>query len=141
MTPDSFDLPAALSDWTGRGAVVVERRPRAGCAPQASRSPAGRGKVYIFDGVDADDDTGDAPTMNARVAACYAWAEHHGLAVLDEIISWPPRRHPDRTRALATAIAACRRDNAALLVHSPAVLPDNPSARHELDPLPLWTIT
>jgi hypothetical protein len=78
-------------------------------------------RVYIFDGVDGD----DTATMNQRVAVCYAWAEHHGLTVVDEIISWAARTSPGREVALSRAVVACRRERAALLVHSDAVLPND----------------
>lgn len=94
------------------------------------------GNVIIFDGVDVDDANG----MNARVAACYAWAEEHGLTVIDEIISWAPRFRPDRAEALRFAVGACLRTKAALLVHSRAVLPEGAGEVAELAPLPLWTI-
>ena len=92
------------------------------------------GKVYVFDGVDA----GDVTTMNERVAACYAWAERHGLAVLDEIICWAPRWRPDRGQALDLAVTACRRDRAALLVHSLGVLPAGACVPSHLGSLP-WS--
>jgi hypothetical protein len=93
------------------------------------------GKVYIFDGVDAD----DASSMHERVAACYGWAEEHGAAVLDEIISWAPRFRSGRVEALAAAVTACRRDRASLLVYSASALPEGSQALASLDAVPLWT--
>jgi len=92
--------------------------------------------VYIFDGVDGQDTKG----MNERVAACYAWAEAHGLRVLDEIICWVPRCRCDAAAALALVAAACRRDQAALLVYSPAVLPPAADTLGDLVSLPLWSV-
>jgi hypothetical protein len=91
--------------------------------------------VYIFDDVDGQ----DAKGMNERVAACYAWAEAHGLRVLDEIICWVPRCRCDGA-ALALVVAACRRDQAALLVYSPAVLPPAADTLGDLVSLPLWSV-
>ena len=92
--------------------------------------------VYIFDGVDGQDTRG----MNERVAACYAWAEAHGLRVLDEIICWVPCCRGDAADALALVVSACRRDQSALLVYSPAVLPPTPDTPGDLVSLPLWSV-
>jgi hypothetical protein len=93
-------------------------------------------RVYVFDR------TTDAEmhAMNERVAACYRWADAHGVRVLDEFLDWaPPAGRPSTDsaagshgRPLARIVARCEREGAGLLVHSPAVLLDHPHATGEL---------
>jgi hypothetical protein len=59
--------------------------------------------------------------MNARVAACYAWAETNGVLVVDEIIVWGAAM---TAAVLTDVVAACLQDDADLLVHADVALPD-----------------
>ncbi|HET9654745.1 MAG TPA: hypothetical protein VFP72_05290 [Kineosporiaceae bacterium] len=79
------------------------------------------GRAYLFDAVTG---TGrpEIDAMNARVAACYTWAEVHGIEILDEVIAWPGSGRA-AADLLAEVLELCRRDGAALLVHSPGTLP------------------
>ena len=92
----------------------------------------GQRTAFLFDQVSAADPE-SVPRMNARVEACYTWAEAHGFAVVDEVIVWTEGgRQPDTM--FAEVLAVCRRTGAVLLVHSVEVLPE--SARQQLQPDP-----
>lgn len=85
-------------------------------------------RVYVFERATGADLT----ALNRRVAACYAWADARQIAVLDEIIDWSgfPGRH-ERPQ-LAEAVAACERDHAGLLVHSPDAVRAHPGMTIQL---------
>jgi hypothetical protein len=100
-------------------------------------------RVYVFDHADARDHA-DVHSMNQRVTACYAWADKHAIKVLDEVIAWSDCQ-AGPAGILAEVAAACRRDGAGLLVHSPATLTDHGGLTSDvlasLSPVPVWTVT
>lgn len=81
----------------------------------------GRRLAYLFDQVSTADQS-SVLRMNARVAACYAWAEAHDVVIVDEVIGWADGSRPVAD-VLADLLALCHRDDAVLLVHSLDVLP------------------
>lgn len=77
-------------------------------------------RAYLFDR-QVRTDPASLIELNTRVAACYAWAERHGVEVVDETIAWADGGRDPR-EVLAELIIACRADRAALLVHSVTVI-------------------
>lgn len=94
------------------------------------------GGVFVFDIVSG----GDVDGMNERVAACYAWAAERRLVVLDEVISWLPEVEPDRNQALRRAAGQCRCHQAALLIHSAAVVSQADEVVPDLSGIPVWSV-
>lgn len=78
-------------------------------------------RVYLVDHV-VPDDPSSHRAMNERVALCYAWADAHGVQVLDEIL-YRDRGTDDVIRFLGEVVAMCARDRAGLLVHPAAAFP------------------
>lgn len=94
----------------------------------------GQHLAYLFDQVSTTDPS-SVLRMNARVAACYTWAEAHGYQVADEIIGWADSSRPV-IDVLIDLLTTCHRDGAVLLVHSRDVLPGPvPEPLHSLVPI------
>ncbi len=115
----------------GSPVLVVRQRGPAGpfhCADRPSdqlHSEGGRVategiRAYLFDRLTRPG-TASVIEMNTRVAACYTWAERHGVEIIDEVIAWgDPGCRPGEV--LADVVGACMTDGAALLVHSAEVI-------------------